>query len=172
MVSGVLDVTVYPVNRERDSFVRHAVKTVGMSTLADRINAILRKNGWSQRELSKRSGLNDTGINTLLAQLKTDPLAATLTTIRKIAEGAGVSFDWLLTGRDELAEEALKAPVLSAHPRYAELLPVAQELQRAPAWVWARVGETRAIIEGDDLTAGALADLAAFIMRHHRPTSR
>lgn len=143
-----------------------------MSTLADRINAILKQRGWSQRELSKRSGLNDTGINTLLTQLKADSLAATLTTVRRIAEGAEVSFDWLLTGRDELAEEALKTPALSAHPRFAELLPVAQELQRAPAWVWARVGETRAIIDGDELTAGALADLAAFIMRHHKPSAR
>lgn len=98
---GNLDVTVYPVNNRRDSFVRQAVKPVGMSTLAERINAILKQRGWSQRELSKRSGMNDTGINTLLAQLKADPLAATLTTVRRIAEGAEVSFDWLLTGRDE-----------------------------------------------------------------------
>lgn len=167
-----LDATVYPVNNGRDSFFRQAVKPVGMSTLAERINAILKQRGWSQRELSKRSGMNDTGINTLLAQLKADPLAATLTTVRRISEGAGVSFDWLLTGRDELAEESLKAPQLSAHPRYAELLPVAQELQRAPAWVWSRVGETRAIVDDDELTAGALADLAAFIMRHRRPSAR
>jgi hypothetical protein len=79
-----------------------------------------------------------------------------------------VSFDWLLTGRDELAEEALRAPKLSSHPRYAELLQVAQELQKAPDWVWSCVGETQAIVADDELTAGALADLAAFVMRHRR----
>ena len=63
---------------------------------------MLGRTGWSQRELSRRAGIADTHVGTILRKLAIDPNYSVETkTLRKLAEAAGVSVSWLLTGEGE-----------------------------------------------------------------------
>jgi transcriptional regulator with XRE-family HTH domain len=76
-----------------------------MDGIAARITEILRRNGWSAAELNRRSGLaSPTHVATIIRR---GGAGAATDTLRKIAEGAGVSVSWLTTGEGspELRED-------------------------------------------------------------------
>lgn len=81
-----------------------------METVVDRIERVMRERGWSARELARRAGLKpDSQLSGILVRLRADPDAIELRTLKKIATGAEVPWEWLLTGRDDLVDAALRA---------------------------------------------------------------
>lgn len=141
-----------------------------MDTIAARIRRALEIRGWSARDLSARAGLSASQLGNTLARIEKRPDAIEITTVRKIAGGLGVSTDWLLTGLDDLAEEALRAPRFGELPGWGQLVADARAITPAPDWVWTTLGESRPILDGPP-TAGLVADLAVVVLRHgHRPT--
>jgi transcriptional regulator with XRE-family HTH domain len=72
----------------------------GVSTVGQRIEWVLQHKGISARELARRSDLAGAIVSNLLKTLREDPDAVTLRTLRQIAQGADVSFTWLVTGEE------------------------------------------------------------------------
>jgi len=71
----------------------------GDETLAGRIEHVLREQRISQRELSRRSGLDPIHIGKFLHRARRSPKATLeAPTVASIANGAGVSLRWLMTG--------------------------------------------------------------------------
>ena len=69
------------------------------SELADRIREIIEARGLkSERALSELAGMNPTQVSNTLKRLEDNPDAVELKTLRKIADAAGVRWDWLLVG--------------------------------------------------------------------------
>lgn len=69
------------------------------STLAERLQWILKERGFSQRGLSTQTGLAPGHVGVLMMRLRRDPNAGVETdTLRRIADGSGVSYEWLATG--------------------------------------------------------------------------
>lgn len=58
---------------------------------ADRIRALLKERGWSQRELARKAGFNPSQVGNILANLDADPGAIEKKTAEKIAAGFGVA---------------------------------------------------------------------------------
>ena len=74
-------------------------KEPGDATLAGRIEHILRERHIGQRELSRRSGLDPIHVSKFLHRARKSPKATLeAPTVAAIANGAGVSVRWLLTG--------------------------------------------------------------------------
>jgi transcriptional regulator with XRE-family HTH domain len=68
--------------------------------LASRLRWILRMRGWSQRKLSKKASLSAAHIGQILARAKKGGGESIETdTLTSIANAAGVSVDWLASGR-------------------------------------------------------------------------
>lgn len=65
--------------------------------IAQRITHITTVNGWSQRELARRAGINVSQVGNILRTLR-DGGDCNVETLRKIAVGASVTLPWLLTG--------------------------------------------------------------------------
>lgn len=106
-----------------------------MDGLADRIRRAMDAAEGTAVEQARRCGFKTpTQLHNTVARLSERPDAVELATLRKIAGGLGVSFDWLVTGRDELAERALRAPRFSDLPNWQELLAEAQESTTAAPW--------------------------------------
>jgi transcriptional regulator with XRE-family HTH domain len=83
-----------------------------IETISDRLGQLLREQGLSAREMSKKCGLAPTTISTLIKTLAKDPLAVELRTLAKIADGTGVSLQWLIFGqgeRTQVIDSPLKA---------------------------------------------------------------
>lgn len=85
--------------------------TPTVETIEDRIRLILEKRGWSARELARRSELAESSVGNILRNLKKNPDAIEVSTLRKIASGAAVPLEWLQTGSntpdfDETPREA------------------------------------------------------------------
>lgn len=86
-----------------------------MSTLLERLTAIVKLRGISQRELSKRAGLNPNHVGTLLSRLRKNPDGdIERDTLAALARGGGVSLEWLAEGRD-----SLDSAEPTAHPNLA-----------------------------------------------------
>lgn len=92
-----------------------------MSTLADRIEEILRLRGITQRELARRAGLaTEQHINTILRRLRANPDAdIERETLAAIARGGGVSFIWLATGKGR-PDDIDPAPAMKTSERAPE----------------------------------------------------
>lgn len=71
----------------------HAIASLVMNELFDRIDRVRQKRGWSMRELSRRAGLAPSHVGHI--KNGTDPK---LTTILRIASALGVTVQWLATG--------------------------------------------------------------------------
>lgn len=92
-----------------------------VETVADRVRVVLQRSGWSQRELSRRAGLSEASIQWILKH-PDRPTASD--TLKAIADAAGVSAAWLLTGKgtsDSLdpTEPSTTDAVLGHVPIYA-----------------------------------------------------
>lgn len=122
--------------------------------------------GWSTRELSRRAGFTSPSqAANILKRLDADPDAIEVTTLRKIGDALDVSAEWLITGRDDLATEALKQPRFRELQAWPQLLADARALIQAPEWVWTTLAESRPLLS-EPPTAGMVADLALIILRH------
>lgn len=96
-----------------------------MSTIAERLDALIARLGIAERELARRSQLSEPHIGILRKKLREDPGAVQLGTLRKIAQGAGVSFAWLV-----LDEEVS----VSQPPEYQSRLDAAQAARKEGVW--------------------------------------
>jgi transcriptional regulator with XRE-family HTH domain len=74
--------------------------------VADRIRKILDEHGWSERELARRAGFaTPSQLNGILRNLARDEGAVERATLKRIADGAGVSERWLLLGEGSPADD-------------------------------------------------------------------
>lgn len=70
-----------------------------VTTIGDRIEEAREKKGWSQRELARQAGKNESEIGVLVRRLTGDsPGDVQLGTLRKIADACEVSLWWLISG--------------------------------------------------------------------------
>lgn len=138
-----------------------------VDTIAARIRRALEAKGWSARELSRQAGLSESQVGNTLARLDKHPDAVELSTLRKIAGPLGVSVDWLVTGRDDLAEAALQSRRFRELSGWAQLEADARAIVQAPEWVWQQLGDSRPLLNNPP-TAGEVADLAVYVLRHGR----
>lgn len=113
------------------------------STVAQRIQQILIRTGWSQRELSRQSGLSPGAIGWIL----THPDRPTeLDTLVKIAGAAKVSLAWLTSGSGtpDADDDARGPSVSESHvPHFSNAVGWADARREAerrhpdiPAWAW------------------------------------
>lgn len=83
-----------------DSASRPGYARVVQTSLEKRIELVLAKTGWSQRELSRRAGLGETHVGLILRAAKKNPThSVELKTLQGIAAAAGVSLAWLSSGQ-------------------------------------------------------------------------
>lgn len=124
----------------------------------------------SYREASAACGFRTTSqLSNTIANLKASPDAVELRTLRRIAEGLRVSFEWLVTGVEpaELGN-ALRARRTRDLAAWKLALVGARVLApQMPEWVWEEIGNGYPLF--DDLTPGALADLGQLVLRHKLP---
>lgn len=79
-----------------------------MSTLAERIEALVAKSGLSKRQFSIKAGLGETHISTILRRLKEDPESTVeMATLEAIAKAGGIPVIELV---DNTGEETTPAP--------------------------------------------------------------
>lgn len=152
-----------------------------MDTVRDRVGWILKRTGWSQRELAKRASLAPSHISLIMTRLGEDVRP---TTIKAIASAANVSEAWLLTGVGDPeipphVEEASgpapeeydwrSVPAFERLPNWPQLLAAAQGLRpQHPAYVWQQLGLIRPLLTSRP-TPGMVADLADVVLRHGEP---
>lgn len=111
-------------------------------SIADRIKWLLEVTGLPQRELARRADLAETQINVILKRLRTRPYAIEVETVYKIARGAEVRGEWLLTGAGTpTSPEANFYPRLRDFPLWPLLLREAKAFDPPlPLWAWEWAG--------------------------------
>ena len=137
---------------------------INPNTIEERLNWLLSKTDMTQRELARRSGLAETQISIILKRLKERPHSIEVETVYKIAAGAGVRAEWLLTGHGTpTAEQGTDRTRLCEMPVWATLLRFAKQLPpQYPPWVWDWVGDVHLPAStAANLSPGALHHLAA-----------
>lgn len=132
-----------------------------MSSIAARIREVITARGTTERGLAKLAGFKTpTQVNSILKRLDEDPNAVELDTLARIADGAEVHLNWLLTGtgrRDRAAgpwePTASERPVFRNLPGWAEAVAVARKKARhIPAYAFAAAGDTNALAVTDAVT--------------------
>lgn len=113
-----------------------------LKSIGDRLRWLLDVTGMPQRELARQAGLAETQINVILKRLRTRPHAIEVETVYKIAHGAGVRGEWLLTGAGAPdASEVADLPRLHDLHGWAHLLRQAQQYDPPlPLWCWKWAG--------------------------------
>lgn len=117
--------------------------------LVGRLELILKRTGWSQRELSRRAGLAESHVNLIIRAATKNPASAgavELDTLKKIASAAGVSLAWLTSGTGAPdADDDSRGPstVESEVPHFGNAVGWADARREAerthpdvPAWAW------------------------------------
>lgn len=85
----------------------------GATAIAGRIVTVAKDRGWTLREFARRAKLPKGYIGTLMYRIRRNPDTGIETeTLRKIATGAKVSLEWLITG--EGTRDATAAPEVPA----------------------------------------------------------
>lgn len=108
------------------SHVRHAGD---VTTLRERLQWILADRKISQRELARRSGLNDSQVGTTMTRLKANPNAEIeRPTLVAIAKGGQVSLAWLATGEGQPTGGELVVMRDERYPNRAEAVTMAHKL--------------------------------------------
>lgn len=163
-----------------------------VQTIAERIQWILDHRDMSQRGLSDKAGFSSKSqLGNTLRRLAARPESIEVETVRAIAEGAGVSLEWLLTGRgmpDDPAElpqsegradyhvvpdgEALSVPILRNYPNWTELVESAKALDpKIPDWPYESLGQRSPFLTGP-LHPAAVRDLARVVMKYESPPAK
>ena len=103
--------------------------------IGDRIRLAMARQGLTQRELARRAGFAPTQVSVILARLQERPYAIELETLVRIAQGAGVSLLWLLTGIAETRERV--PPPLGERPGWDSAVhEVAPYFPHTPPATW------------------------------------
>lgn len=152
--------------------------------VAARIQQLLDENDWTPYELSKRAGLSDSHIGLVLKRGTSRTGAETL---RRIAQGAGVSERWLMTGEGPKTPSApsdVEVVPEESDPRmrnragYDGHLSAAMALRpQHPRYVWDALGNADPLLTVP-LTPSLLADLADVLVKYipappgHSPSRR
>jgi len=84
-----------------------------MKTISERVQYILDTREWSQRELGRHAGLDESHIGAIVRGEVKSPQTKTMTAI---ASGSGFSLQWLATG--EGPEQPYEAPALPLDDPY------------------------------------------------------
>lgn len=149
---------------------------LGVNTFEERIDAICKRMGISQRELARRAKLkNDTDVGVMVLRRKRDPEAKLdADALHAIARVGGVTVEWLLTGEDlPLVDPPSTAHLpshtqgaLERHPNIDALLEAAKTLEpNVTEWAWRQTLAVGPSLRGAP-TARSIADLAKYIMQH------
>lgn len=148
-------------------------------SVKERVQEVLRRTGWSQRELARQSGLAGSHISLILNSLGDN---VRVDTLRAIARAAKVSESWMITGAgtpdgDDVAApeehttslEGFDVACFAALPNWRELLASAKLLRpQMPEWVWLALGAAHPLIAGQ-ASPGMLAELADVLHRFGSP---
>lgn len=127
--------------------------------------------GGTATEQAQRCGFRTpTQLHNTVARLTERPDAVELATLRKIADGLGAPFDWLVTGREGLATAALRAPRFCDLPNWPELQAdaLAGATKPYPSWVWEVVGDSRPVVPPEHVRAGDILAFAEYVLHHGR----
>ena len=153
--------------------------TVALVSVKERVQEVLRRTGWSQRELARQAGLAGSHVSLILTNLGDN---VRVDTLRAIAKAARVSESWMITGSgtpdggDALAAdeqtsslEGFDVACFAALPNWRELLASARLLRpQLPDWVWVALGAAHPLIAGP-ASPGMLAELADVLHRFGSP---
>jgi transcriptional regulator with XRE-family HTH domain len=135
-----------------------------VDTLAARLRWILEQRGVSQRALAIKAGLAPSHVSLILNHLG-DRVA--METIRKLAEAASVSVDWLASG--EGAADA-GADATEPHnenlPGWRENEPEARKRSGLPAWTFERARKMRGLVPPQGASVEFIVDAAMMVLRH------
>ena len=121
--------------------------------IVQRLELLLKRTGWSQRELSRRAGLGETHVNLIIRSATKDPESTVeLRTLAAIATAAGVSLAWLATGEGSPdADDDTRGPSASeSHvPHHSNAVgwedaqrEAARRHPNIPAWAWEQAGRS------------------------------
>jgi transcriptional regulator with XRE-family HTH domain len=137
-----------------------------VESIADRIRRMIEKSGVSAREVARRSGMSPTQISAIFKGLEKDPGAIQVSTLRRLAAGGGVSYEWLATGIERTdVDQALRAPRFEDLADWPGLLSEARVLEASlPEWVWMVVADSRPV--SAKVTAGQVARFARLVLEH------
>lgn len=137
----------------------------------------------NQRELSRRSGLRENHVGTILTRLRKNPGAdIERETLAAIASGGLVSVHWLATGQGpRRVDDGTGAPADAgdvAAPRFENVAnwPALRATAKAidpgiEDWALDMVAQSNPLLTAP-LTAGMVADLAKVVMKHVPPPGR
>ena len=151
--------------------------TVDPVSVKERVQEVLRRTGWSQRELARQSGLAGSHVSLILTNLGEN---VRVDTLRAIAQAARVSESWMITGAGDpddavfaeettASSEGFDVACFSALPNWRELLASARLLRpQLPDWVWLSLGAAHPLIAGP-ASPGMLAELADVLHRFGSP---
>ena len=153
--------------------------TIAPVSVKDRVHEVLRRTGWSQRELARQSGLAGSHISLILNSLGEN---VRVDTLRAIAAAAKVSEAWMITGAGtpdgpdapaadghSTSPEGFDVACFAALPNWRELLASARLLRpQLPDGVWLSLGTAHPLIAGP-ASPGMLAELADVLHRFGSP---
>lgn len=153
--------------------------TIDGMSVKERVIEVLRRTGWSQRELARQAGLAGSHISLILTSLGDN---VRVDTLRAIAKAAKVSESWMITGdgtpdgddvpsSDEQTDssEGFDVACFAALANWRELLASAKLLRPSiPDWVWLALGAAHPLIAGP-ASPGMLAELADVLHRFGSP---
>lgn len=129
--------------------------------------AVEKRAGGNQRELSRKAGLSESYLGTLLTRLRKKADAQIeVASMLAIAQAANVSISWLLTGygTPDGGSEAEDGSPLRALPDYQPALDAAiAKAPYLPPWLWGRVGNLRNAYAPQPLTADFLVRTALYL---------
>lgn len=141
-------------------------------SMEERLRLTVERSGLSARALCLKAGLSHGYLVHAFTKLKTDPNASFVnTSIHALADAAGVSRAWLLSGVG--SPDDVNAPAAFSHlgpfaelPDWPTLLEGAKALRpHVPAWVWERVATVPVFLSRAP-TAGTVAGLAELVLAH------
>lgn len=88
----------------------------GVAGLHERMSEVLKAKGWSQRRWAREAGITQTHTRLIIERSKADPENPSVEVwiIARLADAAGVSLDWLVSGRGTMRG----SPQVEPDPQY------------------------------------------------------
>lgn len=133
------------LSRTTDCTTLHLVEPT-FDQIAERIRQLLDDQELTQRELARRANLAPTQINVILSRLQHQPYAIELETLARIANGAGVSLLWLLSGLGD-ADAETPPSLRQSRGWKAAFEAIAPFFPGTPPALWRWIGELRLPLE-------------------------
>lgn len=136
---------------------------VSSSSIAARLKQVLAEKQLSESAAATASGMTRTAVTKIIRKLELGSDAVQLDTLRKLAEGLGVSWIWLVTGIGDPGTQ-ITPLTFAARPDWPELRRRAESEITAPPDVWAFVEKSAPIDE--HVTVAQVVDFVRLVMRH------